>query len=123
MTISKLNKGQRIFDYQMPENAEFISLKDLYEQNGTDYTYVLTGMYISTKGKFGEQPVLLTPTNFVNAPKHLVDTVKDIVSDEEIVKQINSGNAGFKIQKYTDKNFGKECYSVEFVDLYDHLFE
>lgn len=122
MTISKKNKGTRIFTYQMPEDSEFISLKELYDQNGADYIYVLTGMYLSDKGKFGTQPVLLIPTHFVNAPKHLTETVKEILQDDEVVKQINDGNAGFKVQKYIDKNFGKECYSVEFVDLYDDIF-
>lgn len=122
MSISSLNKGKRIFTYQMPEDAEFISLKELFDENGADKIYVLVGMYLSDKGNFGTQPILLTPTHFVNAPKHLVDVVKDIVADETIVEQINAGNAGFKIQKYIDKKYKKECYSVEFVDLFDDLF-
>lgn len=123
MTISKMNKGQKLFNFQMPEGAEFKSLKDLYEQFGAEYIHVLTGCYISTKGNFGEQPVLLTPNYFVNAPKHLLDTVKDIMSDEDIIKQINGTNAGFVIETYKDKTHNRTCYSVRFVDLYDDLFD
>lgn len=122
MTISKMNKGQRLFTFEMPEGAEFKSLKDLYTENGADYTYILTGCYINTKGKFGDQPVLMTPYFFVNAPSHLVDTVKDIMEDDETVQQINDGDAGFVIETYKDKLHGNLCYSVRFVDLFDDLF-
>lgn len=121
MGIEKFNKGERKFKYEMPEGAQFTNLKELYEHYGADYVHVLTGMYVSSKGKFGEQPVLLTVNNYVNAPKHLLESVKEILDDSFIIEQINNGNAGFYIKKYIDKKYNKECYGVQFVDLYDSI--
>lgn len=119
--VSKYNKGERKFKYQMPEDADFKNLKDLYTENGKDYVYPLMGMYISTKGYFGEQAIALCPKYFVNLPKHMNDTVKEMLDDEELISTINNGNVFFRIVEYVPKNYDKKCYSIHFDELEDRI--
>lgn len=79
---------------------------------GTIYT--LRGIYINKKSKYGDAPVFITDTCFVNIPNHMLDTCLDILNDDENIAEINVGNIGFHTYKYTNKKFNKVCYGVEF---------
>lgn len=113
MIAAKYNKVTR-FTYQMPENAPYKNLKDF----GVDNTVILRGLYINTKGNFGEEPVAMTDNAYVNLPKHLANDVSNMMADEEFITAVNEGKVGFKVRSYEDTKFGKgTCYSVEWVDL------
>lgn len=114
--VSKYNKGERKFKYQMPEEAGFKNLKDLYNENGEEYVYPLMGLYINSKGYYGDQAVALCPDYFVNLPKHMTETVREMIQDDELVQAINSNNVFFKIEEYKPKNYDKKCYSVHFLE-------
>lgn len=111
---SKFNKGAR-FTYTTPEGLGYATLSDLVKAHGLDKVYTVHALYINTKGKFGDQPLIVTDEAQVNAPSHLLDTVKDIRSDSEAVAQINANKFGFKIYEYEGKN--GNGYSVEWVDI------
>ena len=111
-SATKFNTGKAgRFTYKIPENTPFVKLKDL--PVGTVQTVRL--VYINTKGNYGEEPVAVTDKAIVNLPKHLVDTVKAMIDDDEAVEAINAGQVGFKPYEYDGKN--GHGVSVEWVDI------
>lgn len=109
MIAAKYNKGAR-FDYKMPEGAPYKALKEFPEK-----TIPIKGLYINHKSQYGDAPVAMADGFYLNLPKHLTDTVKDMLHDEEVVAAINSGKVAVKVYSY--ENNGKTCYSVNWVDL------
>lgn len=95
----------------------YMSLADLFAQNGADRVYPLAAIYINTKSQFGNAPVFATNEYFVNVPKHMLDTAQAILSDSDAIDAINSHMVGFKIHQYIQKRFNRVCYGVNFVDI------
>ena len=112
---SRFNRGKK-FKFEIPENFEYRSLHDLFNDNGEDFVYKINAIYINKKSKFGESPVIATNNELVNLPKHLTDLAKEIIADKEAVEQINNGEFGFTIYTYETSNRKELCYSVNFVD-------
>lgn len=113
--LNKAN-GNKKFDFTQFEGAKYTSLKDLYEENGSEKVYMLKALYINTKGKYGDSPVALINGYNVNLPNHLLDTINLFIDSLDMVEAINNNEVGFTIYKYTDNKYGKECYSVTWVD-------
>lgn len=111
---SKYNK--RKFDFDT-SNLEFKSLSDLYNDNGKDKIYPVHAMFINTKGKFSDNPVIATNDYLVDFPSHMTDTVREILDDPQSIEDINAGLVGFKIYTYQQKKYNKQCFSIEFVDM------
>ena len=103
------------FTYEIPKTHEFIKPSHLIVENGVDFVYPVKGMFINKKGAFGDELVIVTDTHLVNAPSYLVDTAKQIMSNEKDVQAINDGLVGFKFYEYTNK-FGKQI-AVEWIDV------
>ena len=112
---NRFNKVKAHFAYKAPENTPFASPSELVELNGIDTVYPLRACYINKKGYYGEEAVLITDTHFVNAPKHILEVVKDILNDEQSIQLINDGKVGFKFYQYKNK-FGEQI-GIEWVDL------
>lgn len=112
---SKFNK-QRKFEIDT-KDFEYLSLADLFNDNGKEKVYPMYACYINKKSKFGDAPVVATDSFFVNAPSHMLDTFKAILEDEEACNSINNGDVGFKIYAYHNSQFDRDCYGVEFVDM------
>ena len=112
---NRFNKGRK-FDYST-EGLEFTSLADLYNSNGGDKEYVLKAVFINTKSKFGDTPVFASEYFLVNAPQHLLDTVKDILSDNDAINDINNNKVGFTIYPYKSEKFNVDTFGIKFVDL------
>lgn len=112
---NRFNKGKK-FEFDTA-GLEFTSLADLYNNNGAEKVYTLKAMYINTKSKFGDTPVFASDSFMVNAPTHMLDTVKEIMSDTEAVASINNNKVGFKIYPYKSEKFNVETFGVNFVDL------
>lgn len=106
------------FVFDIDFKKDFISLKELYEKDG-DNVYVLNGLYINTKGMYGDAPVFETDEYLVNIPSHMTDTCKDILSDEKAIEEIKSGKVGFTIRQYekTVKGKNRVCYTIDFKEL------
>lgn len=115
MSISKFNHVSP-FIFKAGDKFQYYKLESLYKSNGPDATYTVLALYINNKGRYGDQPLALTPHYYINLPEHLLNDVDSMIKDPEIVEQINKGMAGFKIRTYTNKN-GKVSYSVEWIDL------
>jgi hypothetical protein len=116
MSITKFNKAAKVFNTELPPNSPYVSLKELYQNNGKDKVYDLCGMYINTKGKFGDQAVIYTDKFYVNTPGHMLERCQEILHDQETIDDINAGRCGFTVYAYTDQN-GTERYSISFVEI------
>lgn len=119
MSIVKFNHTSP-FTFKAGDGFKYYSLKQLAEGNKPDTVYRVMALFINDKGRYGDQPLVLTPYFYVNLPSHLCNDVTDMIRDPEIVEQINAGKAGFKIRSYTNRN-GGTSYSVEWVDVADDL--
>ena len=115
MSISKFNKNTKVFTFQAPEGFRYYAMRDLFNTNGPEAVYTILGWFFHT-GKFGEQPVFITPKYYINGPKHMCQQCRDIMADAEAVAQINAAQAGFKIRSYKN-SAGTTSYSVEWVDI------
>lgn len=115
---AKHNKGA-IFNCNT-EGFDYKSLKDLFEDNGEDQVYVVQGIYINRKSEYGDAPVAICDSFFVNLPQHLLDDCETILKDQDDIDAIKAGKVGFKIEQYeSDKKKGKDktCYGIKWVDI------
>lgn len=108
--VSKYNKGRLFFDYQIPKEVEYLSMADLFNENGKECVYPLRRVLINTKGLYGDSPILATDMGLINAPKHLLEPCQEMMKDNEFVNAVNDGKIGFTIYTYTVNN--RVCYSV-----------
>lgn len=115
MGITKFNKGDTLFT-NTERYSVFKTLKELYEENGKEKRYLVTGLY-TYKGKFGEGCFAKSDGFNISLPSHMVETVKRIREDKESVEQINNGEVFIEIYTYTlpDKYPNRKFYSVNFV--------
>lgn len=103
------------FTYKTPESHEFVKPAELVARNGIETTYTLRAMYVNKGGQFGDEPVFITDDFILNAPSHLVSSVKEIINDGESTQLVNDGQVAFKLYEYENK-FGKQ-YGVTWVDV------
>lgn len=113
--LNKYNK-RSLFNYDKEIDRDYCKLVDLVECNGIEAVYTLEAIFINSKSKFGEAPILVTSQWLVNAPSHLINTVKQMMDDTEIVEMINQRKVGFKIYSYVDSN-SVIRFSVEWVEV------
>ena len=112
---SKHNSAARKFDFKIPEEFEFKSVNDIIRQYGELEAYRVNALYINTKSKFGNAPVIVTDNELVNAPQHTLEQVEAALQDKESIDKINAGKVGFKLYKYTNE-YG-EALGIEWLDL------
>lgn len=94
---------------------DFKKLSELFDKYGKDKKYVVKGLFINTKGHYGNNPVAILKNCFASLPSYMVDEVKDILSDDEDVSSIKDDKVGFTIYPY--ESHGKTCYTINWVDL------
>lgn len=115
------NKGSKFTANH--SDLSFIKLEDAFKMQedakavtGKVTPFTLTGLFINNKSKFGARPFASTPDFLVDLPSHMLDTIKEMIDDEEVVNDINSGRVGFVVRTYYSNNYKKDCYSIKFVD-------
>lgn len=111
----KHNSNGKLFAFDIPDHFEYTNLKELAEKNGLETVYQVNALYINTKGKYGDSPVIATNNELVNAPQHLTSVVNDVLVDGESISLINNGKVGFNI--YTYENQHGLCYGLNWLDL------
>lgn len=111
----KYNKNRR---FKLDVSAyPYESLVNLYNCYGKDFVYKLTAVFINTKSKFGETPVLATESCLVNAPAYMIDTIKNILSDDDAIRAINDEQVGFMIYIYHSAKYNRDCFGIKFIDI------
>ena len=119
VSFSKRFNTEKLFNIDTTD-FDYHSLEELTEQPGDepeDRVYVVRGIYINKKSLYDPSPVIALDDCYVNFPAHLLDVCQEMVSDRAVVDAINEGHCGFRVTKYHQKRFNKDCYSVEWVDL------
>lgn len=103
-----------IFDVDT-KNFKWVNLETLFNTD-PDKTYTLLGLF--TKGsKFGKEPDAIIQGYKVNLPRHLLDTVTDMLDDNQVIEAIKAGKVGFKVYSYHSNTYNKDAYSVTWLDL------
>lgn len=115
MSILKFNKKSPFLKMDT-EGFEYHKLGELYTKYGSRQTYRVRALYVNDS-KYGLSPLAITDKFFVNLPNHLAEDVYDIISDDNIVEQINLGKIGFKIYEYTSKKYNRVAYSIEWIEF------
>lgn len=113
---SKYNKG-RSFNFTIPSHYQYRTLSELFERDGKNKIYPVKALYINKKSKFGYAPIVATDECLANLPHHLLDTVQEMMRDEQLVNAVNQGVFGFQIYTYENKNTKELCFSVNWVDM------
>ena len=112
---NKHNKGAIEWNVNT-EGFSFVTREECYKA-GPDNVHKLFGLYINTKGKFGDHPVAICENAFIDFPDYMTEDIKAILQDPEDVAAIKAGKVGFKIEEFQDKKFKKTCYGIKWVDL------
>lgn len=111
--LNKYNKAP-LFDFEEKER-EFMSLKDLAKKFGLKKQHVIQALFINNKSRFGDSPIIVTDAYNINAPHHLLDVVKDMMNDTQLVEAINKRRIGFEL--YTYKNEYGENLSIKWIEF------
>lgn len=117
MSISRFNNEVVKFKFEPSKDFTFRKLEELYKENGKDEVYTVKGMFINTKSKYGNYPIVVCSEYYVLLPKHLVDVVKEIRQDKQLVKDINGDKVGFEIYEYVQPKYKRKCYSINWLDI------
>lgn len=117
MSIANKYNKTKVFTFTIPTEYQYKTLSELFEQNGKNKVYPVKALYINKKSKFGDAPIVATDECLVNLPSHLLDTVKEMMNDEELVDAVNENKFGFTIYTYENKNTKEICCSVNWVDM------
>lgn len=96
---------------------KYVSLKELHDTD-PDATHKVYGLFTNSKGKFGAEPNAIIENNLiVNMPRHLLDTVNELLDDDKYIEYIKQGHVGFKVYKYHSNKYNKDAYSVTWLDI------
>lgn len=111
--LDKYNK-KPLFEYDKDKEREYIKLEGLVNHFGIMKVYDVHALFINTKSRYGDEPIIVTDEYLVNAPHHLLETVKEMLADRDLINMINNRKVGFTIYGYNGKKgYG---YSVEWVE-------
>lgn len=113
--LDKYNKGNP-FNFEAPEDFEFVKPKDLYEDEEQNNKRPLKALFINTKSKFGDSPVAVTTSELVNLPNHMADDVREMMQDDEVIELINNDKVMINIYTYNSNKYG-QCYGVKFEEI------
>lgn len=116
MGFEKFNKTMR-FNPINTQGYEYKKLEELYKEYGAGVEYPIRALYVN-KGKYGESAVAVTDGYFINLPSHVVDDVKEIIADDELVRMINDGFVSIAIYEYYSHKYDGVFYSIRWIEKY-----
>lgn len=107
------------FNYEDKQRS-FISLNKLYSTYGEKAVYTILGGYINKKDRYGDRPEIITLANdkkeyVLDAPRSMVDTFKELFSDDEAVAAINNHECKFVIETFHSDKYFKDIYMMKFI--------
>lgn len=118
-SFSKKFNTEKLFNIET-EDFEYMSLEDLAKATESceePPVFVIRGVYINRKSLYDPAPVLALDDCYVNLPSHLLPVCEEMLHDRLAIDAINAGTCGFRIEKYFQKRYQRDCYSVEWVDV------
>jgi hypothetical protein len=118
-SFSKKFNTEKLFNIET-EEFDYMSLEDLANATANSEeppVFVIRGIYINRKSLYEPAPVIALDDTYVNLPSHLLPACEQILHDRNAIDAINQGKCGFRIEKYHQKRFNKDCYSIEWVDI------
>ena len=83
--LNKYSNGGAKFEYDNEKERDYIKLGEL----DMSKTYPIEALFINTKGKFGDQGVIISGDYIVNLPNHLTEMIEEMRQDSEMVDAIN----------------------------------
>ena len=99
--LNKYSNGGAKFEYDNEKERDYIKLGEL----DMSKTYPIEALFINTKGKFGDQGVIISGDYIVNLPNHLTEMIEEMRQDSEMVDAINQRLFDFEIyEKYNRKS-------------------
>lgn len=118
--MSKFNHGNNVFGIDT-KDYDFEKIEDAYnDDHFADHTFNVYGLFINKGGKYQPHPVAIVDTEnkiAVDLPSHLTDDVQQMLDNDEIIQYIKDGHCGFKIEPYFSKNWKKNFYGVQWLDI------
>ena len=109
--LNKYSNGGIRFDYDNEKEREYIKLSEL----DSSKTYPIEALFINTKGKFGDQGVIISGDYIVNLPQHLTEMIEDMRQDAEMVEAINQRLFDFEIYEFESKKYNRTSHSINLV--------
>ena len=113
MNFGKYNKSG-VIDWGV--NTENLGYKKLAEFPENTTFKVLGFFTIKDNLNGGNQAIAITKDCLINLPKHTVNTIENILSDEDSIKGIKNGECYIKTKKYFSKKYNKECFDFDFLE-------
>lgn len=109
--LKKYSNGSAKFEYDNEKEREYIKLGEL----DMSKTYPIEALFINTKGKFGDQGVIISGDYIVNLPNHLTEMIEDMRQDSEMVDAINQRLFDFEIYEFESKIYNRVSHSINLV--------
>lgn len=109
--LNKYSNGGVKFDYDNEKEREYIKLGEL----DMSKTYPIEALFINTKGKFGDQGVIISGDYIVNLPNHLTEMIEEMRQDSEMVEAINQRLFDFEIYEFESKKYNRVSHSINLV--------
>lgn len=88
---------RNVFTNVGDEKKVFIRINELE----INKPYIVNGLYISKKSKYGQHGIIVSSDFSISAPKHLTDEIIEILKTPEDIKAINNNEVYFMIYEYT----------------------
>lgn len=96
---------------------KYVGLKELFDTD-PEAQYKVLGFFVNSKGKFGSEPnAIIDNKLIVNLPRHLLDTVNELLDDDKYIEYIKQGHVAFTVYQYHSNKYNKDAYSVTWLDI------
>lgn len=105
---------RNVFTNVGDEKKDFIRINELE----INKPYILKGLFISNKSKYGKHGIIVSSDFRLSAPKHLTDEIIEILNTPEDVKAINNGEVYFIVYEYTipEGTYRSILFATEYED-------
>ena len=109
--LNKYSIGVSKFEYDNEKERDYIKLGEL----DLSKTYPIEALFINTKGKYGNQGVIISGDYIVNCPQHLTEMIEEMRQDSEMVEAINDRLFDFEIYEFESKKYNRLSYGINLV--------
>lgn len=121
MSFASKHNKEKLFNVDTTD-MEYMSMGEAFNKYGKNAVYVVGALYINTKGKYDDAPVAAVGADngewfMLNLPAHMTDECRDILNDSDDIADINAGKVGLKLYPYHSKQYNRDCFSANWVDM------